>query len=129
MGHWHIDQQQPHRTENHHRRKFHALRIAADDQCRCDDCESHLEQHKEGFGDITSDRITTDAGQHHLAEISNQGASFAKSQAVPDDEPQDRGDAGNRKTLHQNREHVLGAQQTAVKERQPGQRHEQHQGG
>ena len=58
-----------------------------------------------------------------------KGASFAKSQAVPDDEPQDRGDAGNRKTLHQNREHVLGAHQTAVKERQPGQRHEQHQGG
>jgi len=52
-----------------------------------------------------------------------------KSDAVASDPPENRHEAGDTKALRQDGEHVLAADQAAVKERQTRKSQEQHEGG
>jgi hypothetical protein len=74
-------------------------------------------------------RVRRHPRHEDLAQAADERAAGAEAEAIKPDHPQQRDDAGDGKALHQHRQHVLGAHQSAVEQRESRQRHEQHQRG
>ena len=53
----------------------------------------------------------------------------AKAQTVADDQPENGDQASDAEALHQHAQHVAGAHEAGIEQRQTGNRHEQHEGG
>ena len=128
-----IDDEEPKAAEQQHRAEVHALGKGADDQRRGDDREGHLEHEKDGLGHrrAGADGARPDIGEQCQVQAADPWlrlAAVAEGQAVAEDQPQHRHERSDDHAVAQHRQHVLGAHQTAIEQREAGQRHEQHQG-
>ena len=82
-----------------------------------------------GMVPVSASRV--DAEQERLVEAADEGlrgAAIGERERVAHGEPQQRHDAGDGEALHENGEHVLGAHQAGVEQREARQGHEQNQG-
>ena len=129
-----VDQQQPQRQEQRHGGELHALHQRADDQRGRDRREGHLEADVDQLGNVGADRegrglrVRRHAGQERLGEAADERRRAAREgEAVADDGPQDGHDADRVEHPHQHREHVLGAHQAAVEQREARNGHQQHE--
>ena len=81
---------------------------------------------------VSTTRAGRHAGEEHLrqaADIAVQRAAVGEGEAVAVDHPDHHHEAGDGEDLHQHREHVLGAHEAAVEQRQAGDGHQQHERG
>ena len=127
-----IDDEQPHRAKQHEGRKLHALGDRAADQRASNDREGHLIGHEQYFRDSLgerTDRLDPDPHQGDAREIAEISAVAGEGQAVAEQPPQDRHERGGDEALRHGRENVLLPDHAAVKQREPRQRHHQHQRG
>ena len=72
------------------------------------------------------------AGEEDLgeaADVAVQRAAVGEGEAVAVEHPDHHHEAGDGEDLHQHREHVLGADEAAVEQRQAGDGHQQHERG
>ena len=130
-----VDEGHPQEDEHHHGRELHALGEGTDDQRGRDHCEGHLEHHVGEFRDDDAVRegrdirIRANALQEDLAEPADVGGEAAARVTERDriavDNPHDADQRNDGHYLGQDREHVLGANETAVEQRQAGNRHHQ----
>ena len=130
VGHRRVDDDQPDGAEEQHGRERHPLRIGADDQRRGDDREGHLKREEHRLRDRTRKRVRPDSRQEGLAEAAYDrvcAAAIAEGQAIANGQPDDRRDAADRKTMHQDGEHAVRSHEPAIEQREPRQRHEQNQ--
>ena len=113
-----------------------ALGEGADDQGRSDHREGHLEHEiselrnhdavREGRGR----RVGVDAMQEGLGEAADPGghaAAVGEGHRVAVQRPDHADHGDDREHLGQDRGHVLGADETAIEQRQPGDGHHQHE--
>ena len=79
----------------------------------------------------TTEPVVTPArnGLGEAADEAVQRAAGGEGEAVAVEDPDDHHEAGDGEDLHQDREHVLGADEAAVEERQAGDGHQQHECG
>ncbi len=130
-----VDDCRPENDEQHQRPEFDSLRKSADDQCRGDAGESHLEDDVRIFGDVDlvrkgrCKRGRIDPLEECLAKAADELASPGKGHRIAPADPHQGGDADNRKNLHQHRKHVLGSNKAAVEQGEARHRHHQYQGG
>ncbi len=128
-----IDQRHPERDEQRHRRELHAFGERADDESGGDRREGHLEADIYQLRDVGIDTecrrlgVRRHAYQEGLREAADEIRPAGEGKAVTVKRPDDDHDAYGVENLHQHREHVLGADQTAIEQRQAGNRHQQHQ--
>jgi hypothetical protein len=126
----HVHQHQPQRAEPQHDAEADALGVAADDQRRRDHCERQLEHEEDRLGQRPDGGRPVHPGEQHAVEAADprlRTAAVTERQGIARDEPQQRGDACDCEALDQHRQRVLAAHEAAVEQRQPGQRHQQHQ--
>ena len=88
------------------------------------DGKRQLAQRKRRLGTGTGQATLFDPGEQHLAEPADERAALGERQAVADDQPQDRYEAGQRETLHQHAQYILAANQARIKQGQAGYGHE-----
>ena len=133
-----IDQDRPGDDEEDQRRELHPLGKGADDQRGRDHREGHLEDDEGRLGQIDAVRegrgegVGVDALHQRLGEAADEQverAAIGEGHRIADGDPEQPGDADDGEHLHQYREHVLGAHQAAIEERQARHRHHQHQRG
>ena len=77
-------------------------------------------------------RVGRDAGEERLGKPAHEGvegATLGEGEAIAVDHPDDANDAHREEHLHQHRQHVLGAHQAAVEQRQARDGHQQDQRG
>ena len=92
------------------------------------EADVHVFRDHHAVGERLGVRVRRDAGEERLGEAADEGvegAAFREGQAVAVDHPQDDDDALDEEHLHQHRQHVLGAHEAAVEERQARDRHQQ----
>ncbi len=130
-----IDDCRPQDDEQHQRPELHALRKAADDQRWRDAGEGHLEDDVSIFrnidlvGEGRGEGRRIDALQERLAQAADELSAAGKGHGIAPTDPHQRGDADDRKDLHQNREHVLRSHEAAVEQRKARHGHHQDQRG
>ena len=131
-----INKQRPQSDEPQHRRKFHPVGECSCDQCGRDDRKRHLERHIDGFrdrepevrhADLPRVLLEQHAVEEESIEAADERAPGHKREAVTRDHPEHRDQASDREALHQRREHVLLAHHPTVEQREPGNRHQQHE--
>ncbi|MNE22060.1 hypothetical protein D3C80_1152490 [compost metagenome] len=124
VRHRRVDQGEPDRHEQQRSGELHALGKGTSNQCRSDDCESHLKGHKYAFGNITHQTIwrhacekrsTQTADEAIEADLSLYHVSSIDHHAVAVDHPQHPDQSGDAEALREQRQHVLGPHQTAIK--------------
>jgi hypothetical protein len=74
-------------------------------------------------GTVPGDRVTRDAAEESLVEAADEAlrrTAVRERQRVAAGQPQQRDHAGDRETLDQDGQHVLGAHQSRVEQRSPG---------
>jgi hypothetical protein len=105
---------------------------------RGDDREHHLEHREDVLGDpvgVVAVRRGADAVEEEEfaapEDLAEEGAVevLAEDQGVTHGPPEDGHHAGQAEALRDDGEHVLGANEAAVEEKEAGERHEEHQGG
>ena len=132
VGDRRIDDDDPERAEQEDGGEFHALGIGSDDQRRRDDGEGHLKHEKGGFGYVAAHAVEADAVEKDLAEAPDHRvdrAAIPEGEAVDEKQPKNGNRAAYREDVHQDRDHVLGADEARVKQGKAKHRHEQDQGG
>ena len=137
-----IHDQHPQGHEYENGREFHAFGNGTDNERRRDDGEHHLEHGEDIFRNpvgIIRVRRGSDI-RHHPTDFRTANDAFdqvflvcragaAKDHAVTADDIKDGHQAGDQEALSEHGQDVLLADETAVEQRQTGQRHEQHQRG
>ena len=78
---------------------------------------------------IIAVRLRINAAEKSKLQSAKKWRAIGKNEGITDRPPEDRHQAGNTETLRQDRQDVFRADKTAVKQRQPWQRHKQHQRG
>ncbi|MHC2482419.1 hypothetical protein ACVIKP_004210 [Rhizobium leguminosarum] len=131
--HREVDEGNPEHDEEHDGRELDAFGECADDQAGRDAGEGHLE-HDEGVfrnGDALreglGERRRVNAGQERLGEAADeavQRAAVGEGERIAIGHPDQRHDGRDHEDLHQHREHVLGADETAVEKRKAGDGHQ-----
>ncbi|OQB96371.1 MAG: hypothetical protein BWX86_00802 [Verrucomicrobia bacterium ADurb.Bin122] len=127
-----IDDKHPEGTEEDDSRELHALGDGADGERRGDDREHHLVDGEEAVGDpgrVVGIGGHADIAEEDVVESAEEGPAWGKGEAVADGPPQQADDAGERKALGKDGEHVFAADQPAVEECQAGEGHKEDQGG
>jgi len=127
VGEGNVDHQEPDGSERQIGAEAHALGEGAEHQRGGDDGEHALEHDEHVGGDRSGERGRSDPGEEHHAGVADETVAFAERQTVARDHPQNADEARGDETLHQDREDVLAANQPSVEEREPGQRHHEHQ--
>ena len=97
---------------------------------RGDDGEGHLEGHVDRFRNRRRQRVDVaelHVLQEELADAAEIGAALGEGEAVADDRPQHRHQAGDREALHHRRQHVHLADHAAIEQRQARDGHHQDQ--
>jgi len=142
MGEGIIDEGGPEKNEDAPCGKLDPLGHRTGDECHGDHGEHALEHGEDIFGDGTGlgrhvleqgiDRVAILEGdepvEHRLGKVADQAADRigSEGQRVADDGPLDTDDPHGHKGVHEGGEDVLGADHTAVEERQAGQHKEDH---
>ena len=81
-----------------------------------------------GMVPVTASRVTPSRNALSRLPMKRlRRAAVGERQRVAHGQPQQRDDAGDGEALHEDGEHVLGAHQAGVEQRETGQGHEQHQ--
>ncbi len=124
-----ICQRHPHADKNQHGGEADALGDGADDQTHGDTGERRLERHVDILIEAAHYRFQLDVFQHCPLEATEEGVAFAEGQRIAVHNPQHTDQCKRHRHLRQHREHVFAANQTAVKQRDPWNRHKQHQRG
>ncbi len=133
-----IDEGEPYGHEHQHRGEFHAFGEGADDECRGDDGEGHLEGDEHAFREGADQAVDGQAAEKGALQPTDEGAEVGharfhaggiEGQAVAVDHPEDAHQAGDGEALHHHRQHVLRTDHAAIEQRQAGNGHEQHQRG
>ena len=109
--------------------KFHPLNISANNQRRGDDSKGHLEGREQRFRNAAGQAVNADTCHEHLVQIAEPGTVTRKGQRIGGNDPQDRHQARNGKMMHQHRHDVFRLHKPGIKQRKPGQGHEQYQRG
>jgi hypothetical protein len=108
----------PEQGEHDERHEAHALRERADDQRRRDDREHHLEDHERlvrNCGRVIRIGIQADALQAKPVQVPDEALDVrTERQAVAPQDPLNADQTGDHETLHQDRQDVLTADQSAV---------------
>ena len=135
LAHGAVDEQAPKQGEPEPGLEVDPLHKGAGNKRRGDDREHALEKGEGGSGDgetisewsITE--LTAYAVEPHLAETTDEGAAEAgvEGEGVADHNPDDTDEPHQEKAHHHGVEHVLGAGEAAVEERQAW-GHKQNQG-
>ena len=132
-----VDEGHPQRHKNQHRREPDAFGKGTDDQSRGDAGKGHLEGDINQLGDHHTigeggdNRIRRNALQEQLVETADKIADriAGKGQRIPVNHPNQGDQSHNRENLAQNRQHVFGADKTAVKQSKTRNGHQQNQNG
>ena len=135
---WRIAEGEPQGHEGQHGRELHALGKGADDQAGGDTGKRSLVGGKQDFrndhalaegGSVgkSAGRVVPDAFHEQPVKAAEKCAAFGKRQAVAIHKPQHHDEREGHHDLHQHRQHVLGAHQPAIKQRQAGHRHHDDQ--
>lgn len=124
-----VRQGEPQDREDQHRREANAFGEAPHHQRHGNAGEGGLESDVDHLADAAGDAVDADAFQHRRLESAEHRIAFAERQAVAIQHPQHADQREGDGDLRQHRQHVFAAQQAAVKQRDAGQRHEQHQRG
>jgi hypothetical protein len=133
-----VDEGQPQDGEQNDGRELDALGESADDQSRGNGRKGHLEADEDQFGngrtlgEAFRHRGGIDARQEHLGETANEAVestTIGKGKRVAVGDPQDHGDGGDHQDLHEDRQHVLGAHEATVEQRETGNDHQQNEDG
>jgi hypothetical protein len=125
VGHGEVDEGDPQGREQHHGRELDALGEGADDQRRSNRREGELESDEGEFGNRhargegVGGGIAGHTGQEGFREAADDGAENAfaaggEGEGIAIRHPQDGDEAEHREDLHEHREHVLGAHETAI---------------
>ena len=132
-----VDERHPEEHEQHHGRELHALGEGADDQRGRDHREGHLEHHVGEFRNDDAvregrdDRVGVHALQEGLTEAADVGdhaaARVAEGDRIAVENPENAHHGDDRHDLREHRQHVLGADQTAVEQREAGNGHHQNE--
>ncbi|OIQ66852.1 hypothetical protein GALL_515770 [mine drainage metagenome] len=128
VGNREINEGHPKQDEHQKRGKLDALGEGTDDQRGGDDGKGHLEHGKDVFRDRAAQRGLVHASEEGLIEpppVGRQAGTEGHRVAV--EHPNHHHHRSNQRTLHQHRQHVLGAHKAAIEQCQTGQRHEQDQ--
>ena len=133
MGNRQIDDGEPDRHKPEQRRELHSLGEGADNQRRGNDGKGHLEGSKDRLGDCFRETLACHSAEQNLIQPADEGVDIdgallhalrRECQAVTVENPEDRHERSNGETLHQDRKDVLGADHSAVEERQTRDGHE-----
>ena len=103
VGHGRIAQEHPEARKEQDEAVADALDISAQDECRGDDGEGHLEGEEEHLRDGARQAIAIDAGEHGFAEPAPVGSVAAEGNGVAGDEPKDAHEGGEGHALHEDR--------------------------
>ena len=131
-----VDEEQPQRRKDQHGGEAHSLREGADHQGWRDDRERALEGEEEHFGNRAGERVAIDTGEEGFPESADEGAESdlpldharrVEGERVTAHQPQDRHQTRQREALHQHRQHVLRAYESAIEEGETRDRHEEDQ--
>ena len=133
--HREISEGKPDDHEQQHRGEADAFSEGTDDQAAGDCCEGTLEDDVGQFGDDDAfaegggDAIDGDPFEEEFIECADEGIAFGKGQRVTKRHPQHADQGEGDEDLNEHREHVLGANESAVEQGQPGNRHQDDEGG
>ena len=81
---------------------------------------------RDGLGELM-DAVERQPAQEDAAQAADDGAARREGEAVADDQPEHRDQAGDGEALHDRGEHVLLAHHAAVEQRQARNGHHQHE--
>jgi hypothetical protein len=130
-----VSEGQPQHGEDHQRRELDTLRKGSDDQRRRDAGKGHLENDEGIFRnvDIVAEGgrkgRCVDTRQKRLGEAADERTAAGEGKAVAVADPDKCRDRNDHEHLHQQAEHILGADKAAVEERKCRNRHQQDQRG
>ncbi len=125
-----VGEREPERRKEQHAAKPHPLGEGSHNQGRGDDGKRHLKGDEEWLRNRAGERLRSDSLQKEFVSAADdrlQAAAVAEGKAVAVGHPQQAHDSRHCQALHQYGEHVLAPHKAAVKQREPRQRHEQHQ--
>jgi hypothetical protein len=119
-----IDDRQPQHHEQHQRPELHAFGKGTDDQRRRDAGEGHLEDHEDEFGQIDVVRegrrvggIVTPA-RNALSSPPTERAARGEGHRIAPATQTSAATQDDHEDLHQHAQHVLGADEAAIEQRQ-----------
>ena len=130
-----IGESQPQHREDHQRCELDAFGEGTDDQRGRDAGKGHLENDEGIFRNIhiVAERRRVgrraDACEKRLGEAADERTAAGEGKAIAIGYPDKRRDRNDHEHLHQQAEHILGADKAAVEERECGDRHQQDQRG
>ena len=129
---WEINGEHPNRDEEHDGGESYSLRHRADDQRRRDDREHELIHRENIVRDpvgIIAVRLRIDSAQKCEFQSAEKGRAARENERISDRPPKNRHQSGDAETLREDRQHIFAADQTAIKKRETGKRHEKHERG
>ena len=130
MGHGDVGEGKPDHHEQQDGREADPLGKRPQYQAAGDGGKRSLEDHidelgyADPLGEGCGNRVGGYPQQEELGEVAKEGTSFGEGQTIPIGYPENGGQTEDGKHLHQYGEHVFGANQTAVEERESGDRHQ-----
>ena len=130
VGNRDVAEGEPEHAKQQHGAELHALGKRTHNQRHGDGGKGGLKSHEHIFGNGRQGRrqgVGRDAFEEQAVEAAKEMTFPAKRQAVAVNRPQQRDQREDHKHLHQHRQHVLGAGQTTVEQRQTGDDHQDHQ--
>ena len=127
-GNGEINEDRPEHGEGDDPAEAHALYKGADNQRGCNDRKGHLEQREGGFRQGRSGAQIGKVGEHRIAKAAQPGRSGPEDETIANNGPEQRDGAEDDKAVHDDRQHVLGADKAAIKQPKAGNRHHQHEG-
>ena len=133
MGHREVDEGHPKHREHQQRRELDTFRKGPDDQRRRDAGKGHLEHNKRVFrnvdivGEGRRNRGCINALQEQFGKAADEGRAARKGEGVAPADPDKGRDRYDHEDLHEEAQHVLRADKTAVEQGERRDRHEQHE--
>ena len=131
MGDGRVVEDQPETAEGHDGGELDPIHHRSGHQRRGDDGEGHLEAHIDALGNRRRQRVGPADGhavEEEAVQAADEAAAAGEGQAVADDHPEHRHQAGDAEALRHGVEQVHLAHHAGVEQRQAGNRHHQHQG-
>ena len=133
MGHRNVGEREPDHHEDQDRGELGTFSKGTDDQAAGDGCEGTLEDHEGQLGDddtlgkSRTDRFRRDALQEELVQRAEELVALGECRRVAVDHPEQGNQREHGEHLHQHRQHVLAADETAVEQRKTRNRHQDDQ--
>ena len=125
-----VDDGRPQRHEEQQRAELHALGERTRNERGRDDGEHQLIDHEGLLRNrrrIRRVRLRADAVHERIREAADHCVAVREREAIAVERPDDGHDRHHREALHQGRQHVLFAHQSAVEQGETRPRHHEHQ--